>query len=103
MNESGYAFRLCKTQNRKRGITTDPYHRMRPEVIHDTPDLEKTLYQFEGQSNIFHQRASVETSYIQPPDIITSLGYFFHFHLSLGTHKKDMTFRILFCQCIGNG
>src|SRR6476620_2750445 len=103
MNEAGDALCLCIAQNRKRRITAHAYNCIGPKAIDDLSDLVKTFHQLERQTNIFDQRASVESRYVQAFYPVTCLRHFFHFHFYLRPNKKDVSLLRLLPQSIRNG
>src|ERR1700730_16225211 len=100
MNKCGNSFCLSESQHGKAGITPNPDDRIGAEVFHNRANLEKTLYQFKWQRNIFYQRTSIKPCYIQPFDFISSLRYLFHLHFSFSPNKQDLNTGINFFQCV---
>src|SRR5690349_4006847 len=102
MNECWNSLRLRNLQHGEARITTHTHRCIRLKIFQDRSDLEKTFHQFEWQTEILYQRASVESRDIYSFNLISCLRNFFHLHFSLCTHEQDLNSGIDFFQCIGN-
>src|SRR3954470_10145513 len=100
MYEGGNSLCLRIPQYRETGISTHTNHGIGLKRFDDASYLPETFYQFIWQSDIFNQRTSVKTGYIQPLYRIPRLRHFFHFHFSFGANKQDVDAGLQLTQCM---
>ena len=48
---------------------------------------EQTLHQLERKGQVLQRQAPLDSTYVQPLDLVAQLGNFFHLHPAVGSHE----------------